>query len=179
MLCQRFLSSALSWIISLSSIFILLLVLPDFYTDSSTQSYILKLLSCLDVLTVPCFSILFSLRHGPLKLQLRPSPCRDFLRLWVFLDFHLSQVSRAPTWHSTSNKPIRHLYSFIGLLSFASFSLFSKKRLHGQLSCLGQLPILIFGTLQWPWMGVLWPAVNFGAKSSGASPGWLVPTSDS
>lgn len=121
----------------------------------------LNLPSRLDVLGVPCFSSLFSLRYGHLKLQLRPSPCRAFLRLWVFLDSHLSHVSRAPTWHGTSNKPIRHMHSFIGLLAFPSLSLLSKNRLLSQWSCLGQLPILTSGTLLWLWVGVPGPALNF------------------
>lgn len=179
MLCQRFLSSANFVLGHISPLYLYLaLGLAWLLYSFFNSKQVLNLPSHLDVLTVPCFSSLFSLRHGHLKLQLRPSPCEDFLRLWVFLDSHLSQVSRAPTWHGTSNKPARHMHSYTDLLSFPCLSLLSKNRLLGQWSCLGQLPILTSGTLRWPWMGVPAPAVNFRARSSGASPGLLVPTSD-
>ena len=121
--------------------------------------------SCLDVATVPWVSSLLSLRLGGVSLQLSPSSCRDFLRLWVFL----AQVSRVPSWHGAPRKAVRHT-----LLYWPSFLLsVHPPRTASEVSQIAWARSLSWrsGTLRWSWMTAPWLAESFRGRSYLRIPG--------
>lgn len=121
--------------------------------------------SCLDVSTVPWVSSLLSLRLGCMSLQLSPSSCRDFLRLWVFP----AQVSRVSSWHGAPIKAVRHR-----LLYWPSFLLLVySPRTASEVSQTAWARSLCWrsGTLRWSWMTAPWLAVSFRARSYLRIPG--------